>query len=83
MRIESRIREVAERRGVQNAFQLWQRIGGSKEKSAHLWSGEFRMVGLHTLASLCDALGCTVGDLLVFVPDTRGSKRASKKAGRK
>ena len=83
MRVESRIREVAEGRGVPNAFHLWQRIGGSKETAYQLWAGEFKMVGLHTLASLCEAIGCTVGELLIAVPDTRGKGRGGKKTSKR
>jgi DNA-binding Xre family transcriptional regulator len=66
MKIKPCIRKVAESRGVKNAFQLWKRIGGSKEKSAQLWSGEFKMLGMNTLALLCRELECQVGDLLVY-----------------
>ena len=66
MKVTSRIRQVAEGCGIENAFQLWKRIGGSKEKSAQLWSGEFKMLGMNTLAKLCKELECQVGDLLVY-----------------
>lgn len=66
MKVNSHIRHVAESRGIENAFQLWKKIGGSKEKSAQLWSGEFKMLGMNTLAKLCKELQCQVGDLLVY-----------------
>lgn len=66
MRIKPQVRQVAESRGIENAFQLWQKIGGSKEKSAQLWGGDFKMIGMVTLAKLCKELRCDVGDLLVY-----------------
>jgi DNA-binding Xre family transcriptional regulator len=75
MKVISHIRQVAESRGIENAFQLWKRIGGSKEKSAQLWGGEFKMLGMGTLAKLCRELECQVGDLLVY---ERGGEKKRK-----
>jgi DNA-binding Xre family transcriptional regulator len=72
---DHRIRQVAESRGVGNAFQLWKKIGGSKEKSAQLWGGEFKMLGMNTLAKLCKELKCQVGELLVYEPTPSKKRR--------
>lgn len=66
---------MAEIRGLENAFQLWKLIGGSKEKSAQLWSGEFKMLGMSTLAKLCEELDCEVGDLLILERREEKKKR--------
>lgn len=78
MKINSHIRQVAESRGIENAFQLWKKIGGSKEKSAQLWGGEFKMLGMNTLAKLCKELECQVGDLLVYQHGVEKKARKTK-----
>lgn len=66
----SHIQEMAKNRGIENAYQLWQKVGGSKESAAQLWRGDFKKVGISTLKKLCDVLDCGVGDLLVYEPST-------------
>ena len=68
--VVSRIQEMAKNRGIENAYQLWQKVGGSKESAAQLWRGDFKKVGISTLKKLCDVLYCGVGDLLVYEPST-------------
>lgn len=53
-------------KGVTTSYQLWQKIGGSQESAAQLWRGEFKMIGINTLAKLCAALGCQPGDLFTY-----------------
>ena len=74
--IRSRIREVAEAKGVPNAYQLGVLIGVTPNVSARLWKDDFTQIGKVTLDKLCSALHCQVGDLLVYEP---GTKRANKK----
>jgi DNA-binding Xre family transcriptional regulator len=73
--IKAKIREVAEARGVPNAYQLGVLIGVTPNVSARLWKDDFAQIGRVTLEKLCSALDCQVGDLLVYEPE--------KKAGRK
>ncbi|HWT01770.1 MAG TPA: helix-turn-helix transcriptional regulator [Pyrinomonadaceae bacterium] len=68
--VVSHIQDMAKKKGIENAFQLWQKIGGSKESAAQLWRGDFKKIGISTLKKLCEVLGCGVGDLLVFEPST-------------
>lgn len=72
--IRAKIREIAEAKGVPNAYQLGVLIGVTPNVSARLWKDDFTQIGKVTLDKLCAALGCNVGDLLVYVPE--GKRRA-------
>jgi len=72
--IKARIREVAEAKGVPNAYQLGVLIGVTPNVSARLWKDEFTQIGKVTLNKLCNALGCNVGDLLVYEPDNKAAR---------
>ncbi len=66
--IKSKIKEKAESRGIQNAYQLGVLIGVTPNVSARLWKDEFSQIGKITLDKLCSSLNCNVGDLLIFEP---------------
>lgn len=66
MGITVHIKDVAERQGITTAYALWKEIGGSKEMIYGLWRGDFKMIGLDTLAKLCGVLKCQPGKLLKF-----------------
>jgi DNA-binding Xre family transcriptional regulator len=74
--IKAKIREVAEAKGVPNAYQLGVLIGVTPNVSARLWKDDFAQIGRVTLEKLCSALGCQVGDLLVYEPNSK--KKSAK-----
>lgn len=77
--IRARIREVAEAKGVPNAYQLGELIGVTPNVSARLWKDSFAQIGRVTLEKLCSALNCQVGDLLVYEPNSEGKKAGKKR----
>jgi DNA-binding Xre family transcriptional regulator len=76
--IRAKIREMAEARGIPNAYQLGVVIGVTPNVSARLWKDDFSQIGKVTLEKLCSALNCEVGDLLVYETSEK-SKKATKK----
>lgn len=76
--IRARIKEVAESRGIPNAYQLGVVIGVTPNVSARLWKDDFTQIGKVTLDKLCSALECDVGDLLVHEGNSK-SKKVTKK----
>jgi DNA-binding Xre family transcriptional regulator len=78
--IRARIREIAEARGVPNAYQLGVLIGVTPNVSARLWKDDFAQIGKVTLDKLCSSLGCSVGDLLVYESPSKHSLSASRKS---
>jgi putative transcriptional regulator len=77
--IRARIKEVAEAKGIPNAYQLGVLIGVTPNVSARLWKDGFTQIGKVTLNKLCAALDCQVGDLIVYEPDEKvKTKKISK-----
>ena len=68
--IQKRIREIAEKRGIRNAFGLQKAIGVSPTVASKLWNGDFEMIGLGTLDKLCRVLKSTPGKFLTFEDDS-------------
>lgn len=67
--IKKHIKEVAEQRGIKNAYGLQLAIEVSPTVAAKLWSGNFEMIGLGTLNKLCKVLKCQPNKLLTYEPD--------------
>lgn len=67
--IRSKIKETAESKGIQNAYQLGVLIGVTPNVSARLWKDDFTQIGKVTLDKLCIALNCDVGDLLIYTKE--------------
>ena len=44
----------------------------SRDAAKKLYYGQTTRIDMHTLANICTALECEVGDLFVFVPDEGG-----------
>ena len=73
--INVQIREAAIKRGITTAYQLQKEMGINPGHASKLWKGKIEMIGLRTLDRLCEALDCELTDLLVRVPEKKGSKR--------
>lgn len=67
--ITTRIRELAEKRGITNAYQLQKETGLPPSMAARLFRDEVDMIALRTLDRLCAALKCKPNDLLKYEPD--------------
>ncbi len=66
--IVSKVREVAEKRGIENANQLKDVLGVSPTVAARLWRGDFDKIGMNTMDKLCRVLRATPGKLFVYEP---------------
>jgi DNA-binding Xre family transcriptional regulator len=53
------VKEACEKRGIENPYQLWQKIGGSKATTAQLWDGQSTMIKTETMNRLHSLLGIT------------------------
>jgi putative transcriptional regulator len=73
--VELRIREVAARRGITNAYQLQKAMGTLPTTAARLWRGEMTAISFETIDALCAALDCEPGDLIVRVKAKKGARR--------
>lgn len=66
MAIQWKVREIAERQGIQNPVQLADRLGVVYNTARGLWFGFPSRIDLPTLNRVCARLNCTPGDLLEF-----------------
>ena len=67
--IKVKIREVAARFEIENAYQLQQFTGLPPSQAAYLWKADWQRADLKTLDTLCNLFDCTPNDLLEFTPD--------------
>jgi DNA-binding Xre family transcriptional regulator len=63
------VRDIAERKGITTAYQLQKVAQLHPGHAAKLWKGRLEMIGLKTMNTLCEALGCEPGDLFSRVRD--------------
>lgn len=54
-------------RGVENAHQLWQKIGGSKATSASLFNGKNKQIKLETMNKLYNEFGMIPSEYLINI----------------
>jgi DNA-binding Xre family transcriptional regulator len=78
--IETRIRELAEAKGITTAYQLQKAAGLSPSMAARLYRDEVEMIALRTIESLCGAFECEPGDL--FTSANGKPKARAKKANK-
>ncbi|HEX9929509.1 MAG TPA: helix-turn-helix transcriptional regulator [Pyrinomonadaceae bacterium] len=67
MKIEIRIREVCESRGITTAYQLQKLAGLSPSNASHLYNNNIVQISIVTMEKLCSALKCTPNDLFQVV----------------
>jgi putative transcriptional regulator len=65
MKLQVRIREVAQSRGVKTAYQLQKKVKLSPSNAAKLYRNDIVQISIETLGKLCTVLNCTPNDLLV------------------
>lgn len=51
------VTEACKNRGIENPYQLWQKIGGSKQTTAQLFAGTSKMIQTETMNRLYNILG--------------------------
>ena len=75
--VEIRLNEMLEQRG-RSAYWLSKETGISQSVLWRIKSGKTKGIEFRILASLCKALECSPGDLLVLVDAKPESKRKAK-----
>ena len=73
--ITTRIRELAEKRGIATAYQLQKATGLPPSMAARLFKDEVDMIALRTIETLCTAFECETGELF---SQTKGKKKSGK-----
>lgn len=70
-----RLRDVAKKSGIENAYQLQKLTGITEAQAYKLWKEKWGSIYPKTLNTLCNALKCTPNDLLEFTPDEELSEK--------
>jgi DNA-binding Xre family transcriptional regulator len=72
------IREVAEKNGIANAYQLQKAADLQPSHAAAIFKGELRGIKMETLNKICHALGCEPKDLFVLDVPKKAKKKPVK-----
>ncbi len=70
-RIELRVKELAQKRNIQNAYQLQKKLEVAPMVARRLWNNELKQMDFRTLLTLCRTFDCQPGDLLIYHKDKR------------
>lgn len=76
--IKFRLHKVAADRDVMKIGEMAEHAGLNFKTVSSLWNNNTLRVDLSTLNALCEALNCTPGDLLEYVPEpaTKGKRKS-------
>jgi DNA-binding Xre family transcriptional regulator len=84
--MEWRVKEIAERVGIENAAQLAARTGLGLTSAYQLWNGTAEMVAVRTLNTLCNVLQVGPAQLFDYTPDVEpkaSEPQSSEATGRR
>jgi putative transcriptional regulator len=75
--IKFRLHKVAADRDITKIGVMAERADLSPQTVSGIWNNNVVRIDLSTLEALCEALHCTPGDLLEYVPETsaKGKKK--------
>jgi len=73
-KIEVRVRQIAESRGIKTSYQLLNLLGVKPAVAMRLWRNQVKQFNLETMVIVCEKLNCQPGDLLVFRQSSRKTK---------
>jgi hypothetical protein len=65
------ITEACLKRGIENPYQLWQKIGGSKATTAQLFGGTSSMIRTETMNRLHQLIGITPFEYIINKYDAK------------
>ncbi len=65
-RIELKVKELAQKHNIQNAYQLQKELEVAPMVARRLWNNELKQMDLRTLLTVCRKFDCQPGDLLVY-----------------
>jgi DNA-binding Xre family transcriptional regulator len=72
--IKTHVREIAEKRGIETAYQLQKALSISPSVAAKLWSDDFENISRTSLDRLCKVLKVQPGKLITSTPQRKVKK---------
>jgi len=76
--VRLKIREIAEKKGIRNPYQLMKATGLNYAQCHLYWNSEPRQIGVEAINRLCMALRVTPRQLFEFEPDSDWEPQARK-----
>ena len=73
--IKIKIADIAQRKGLTNAYALQKALGISPTMASRLWKGTFKQIATETIDRLCNLLDCEPSDLIVYSSDKPKAKK--------
>ena len=64
--IETKVKEMAESRGIKSSYELQRALNVVPTVAVRLWRGEVTRFSVEILDKLCAAFDCQPGDLLIY-----------------
>lgn len=71
MTIQIKIRELAQSRGLKNAYQLRKATKLAPSTATRCFNNKLTLITLDTLEKLCDGLDCEPNELFAFIKDKK------------
>jgi len=68
-RIELKVKDIAQKHNIQNAYQLQKELGVAPMVARRLWNGELKQMDFRTLATICRTFDCQPSDVLIYRKD--------------
>ncbi len=72
------IREIAIKNDIKTAYQLQKLMNLQPSMAAKWFRNDLKMIGIESLNSLCEALGCEPSDILKYTPSKGKAKNTVK-----
>jgi DNA-binding Xre family transcriptional regulator len=69
------IQPLGKVRGFHHGYDLWKKIGGSKETTQRMWTGEIEIMPLFKLSLLCEVLRCSPDKLFALTEEVEAQRQ--------
>ncbi len=76
--IKVSIKEIAIKNDIKTAYQLQKLMNLQPSMAAKWFKNDLKMIGIESLNSLCEALGCEPSDILKYTPSKGKAKNTVK-----
>jgi DNA-binding Xre family transcriptional regulator len=77
--IKIKIADIAQKKGLTNAYALQRALNISPTMASRLWKGTFKQIATGTIDRLCHLLDCEPSDLIVYTSDKPRAEKPVRK----
>jgi DNA-binding Xre family transcriptional regulator len=76
--IKIKIADIAQKKGLTNAYALQRALNISPTMASRLWKGTFKQIATGTIDKLCELLDCEPSNLIVYSSDKPKAEKPVK-----